>query len=130
MTPEILGGLIGLGATLLTVGGVALGHVLSSRVQRRATEVQAVANKKSNEHQMIDQLQEEVGRLSQELTRRGGNLDERLERVDRRNDQLTEELTERTVERDKLRQYAHDLRGHIFDGEPPPPPEWPEGVTK
>lgn len=130
MTPEVWGALAGVVAAALTVGGVALGHILSSRVQRRATEVQAEANRRSAEHQLIDQLQEEVTRLGSELVRRGGNLDERLERVERRNDELMAELMERTQERDTLREYAHTLRGHIFDELPPPPPVWPEGATK
>lgn len=26
--------------------------------------------------------------------------------------------------------YIVDLRGHIFEGKPPPPPAWPDGLTR
>lgn len=26
--------------------------------------------------------------------------------------------------------YIVDLRGHIFEGRPPPPPPWPDGMTR
>jgi hypothetical protein len=28
----------------------------------------------------------------------------------------------------KLTDYVHDLREHIAEGKPPPPPDWPDGL--
>lgn len=122
--PEwLFGGLVTLaGAVLLAVGTIA-GHLLTSRVQKRTVEVQAEANKKTAEQQMIDQLQEELSAHRFTANARSTAQDERMERIERQNIEITQE-------RDKLREYAHDLRGHIFDGLAPPPPDWPDGVTK
>ena len=60
MPPEVLISLIGGTALLLGTGGGAwLGHILSSREQKRAALITAEANKISAEHLLINQLQEE-----------------------------------------------------------------------
>lgn len=110
------------GVVLVAVGGV-VGHLISSRAAKRATETQADANRRSNEQTMIDQLQEEL------VTHRSAQ-DARSTGMERRMTHLEERNIEVTGERDTLRDYAHDLRGYIFDGKPPPPPDWPEGFFK
>lgn len=111
--PEwLFGGLITLAVTVVTVIGVVLGHMVTSKSAKRTSE-----------QQFIDQLQEELSRYRFTADARATVQNERIERIERQNKELTEE-------RDTLRSYAHDLRGHIFDGKPPPPPTWPADVLK
>lgn len=66
----------------------------------------AKTNKRgTNENALIDQLQEEIARVD-------GKLDESLKRERIRDN------------------YIHQLRDHIVQEKPPPPPEWPEGLTR
>lgn len=121
--PEwLFGGLITLAATVLVSTGTVIGYVLNSKSQKRATEVQAEAGKKSAEQVMIDQLQEELTEYRAAAGARATAQDQRMERIESQNIEITQE-------RDKLRGYAHELRGHIYDGSKPPPPAWPTGVT-
>jgi hypothetical protein len=69
-----------------------------------------IQNKGRPENALIDQLQEE-------LTRQGGRIDG-LETEQRK-------AKRREMIRDN---YINKLREHINAGNPPPPPEWPEGL--
>src|SRR5690606_2406254 len=112
----------------LTVLGVIIGHLLSARSQNQATKVQKEANDKTNEQAMIDQLQEEVTRNQTELVHYRQAADARVLIMENRMTAMEERNIEVTAERDKLRNYAHDLRGDIFDRKAPPPRDWPVGV--
>lgn len=115
--PEwIFGGLVALAVSVFGGGGAYVGHVLTRRTSKEATEVQADANVKSNEQVLIDQLQEE-------LTGHRRATDERATAQDARMNRLEEYS-------DGYRSHAHDLRSHIWDGSPPPPPPWPVGLPK
>lgn len=111
-----------LAGTVLVVLGGTLGAVLTYRVQKRQATT-------ARENKLIDQLQEELVRQQVELTRyqteaglRATAQDERMERIEKENAQLRSE-------RERYREYAHQLRGHIYDELGPPPPSWPDGLT-
>ncbi|WP_424937521.1 MULTISPECIES: hypothetical protein [Bacteria] len=102
MSEDVLAALIGAAALLLGGGaGTWLGHILASRSAARA-------HKTTAEHQMIDQLQEELARYR--------------ERTDKRLDALeTENRSYRAfigVQRDHMA--AHGI----------PLPPWPEGLPR
>lgn len=111
-----------LGILLTTLGAVG-GHILSARAQKRAAIVQAEANKSTAENKLIDQLQEELTRYRVANDIRSTTQDQRMNDLEGRNDRLMRE-------RDLYRDHAHELRSHIWDGKPPPPPDWPEGLPR
>lgn len=41
---------------------------------------------------------------------------------------LKDEVVALRADSRKLTDYVHDLREHIAEGKPPPPPDWPEGL--
>lgn len=43
-------------------------------------------------------------------------------------ERLRKEVGELRADGRKLTDYVHDLREHIAEGKPPPPPDWPEGL--
>lgn len=114
---------IGLVGTALLAIGTLAGIAISSRVQRRAAEVQAVANKKDAENKLIDQLQEELVRYREANDRRATEQDARMNRLEARNDELTRQY-------ETIRTHAHELRAHIWDEKGPPPPAWPAGAPR
>ena len=71
---------------------------------------QRIQHKGRPENALIDQLQEEVARHA-------GRIDG-LESEQRKS-------KKREMIRDN---YINKLRRHIEDGNPPPPPEWPDGL--
>ncbi len=65
----------------------------------------------------------------------GGLVRVMLKRFPPRSASLAQEVAEMKAEQvvvradmRKLTDYVHDLREHIADGKPPPPPDWPEGL--
>lgn len=109
MPPEVLISLIGGTALLLGTGGGAwLGHILSSREQKRAALITAEANKISAEHLLINQLQEELERY-RKLT------DDRLDRLETENRGYRAFIG---VQRDHMA--AHKI----------PLPDWPSGLPR
>ena len=115
--------LLTLAGVVLTVVGAVVGSVLTNRVARRAAETVAIATQKSGENQLIDQLQEELGGhrkiaedVRQAADRRATVQDERMNRLDKL--------------ASGYRDHAHELRSHIYDGKPPPPPDWPPNLPR
>lgn len=102
MPPEVIVALIG-GACLLlgTGGGAWLGHILASRAAARE-------HKTTSEHQLIDQLQEE-------LTRYRDATDKRLDVLE--------------VENRGYRAFIGVQRDHMAAHNIPLPP-WPEGLSR
>lgn len=93
--------------------------------------------KKTNEEQLIEQLQEENEKQRADLKTYEVASANRTLQVEQRATQLEERLTavenrnmEITRERDLLRDYAHDLRSDIYDKRQPPPRDWPEGTRR
>ncbi|WP_427870531.1 hypothetical protein [Leucobacter luti] len=123
MKQEVLLALLALGGVALTVTGAWVGAWLTRRSSKEATEVQAHAQKKSSEHLMIDQLQEELAGHREETKERARLADERATAQDARMNRLE-------LYSDGYRSHAHELRSWIWDGKPPPPPPWPEGLPK
>ncbi len=122
--PEwMFGGLITLGIAMIGGGGVLVGHILTRRTSKETTEVQAQATQKTAEHQMIDQLQEELKGYREHAEKQALAADVRASAQDERMNRL-----ERYS--DGYRSHAHELRSHIWDQLPPPPPPWPEDLPK
>lgn len=101
MPAEVIVALIGASAVLCTGGGAWLGHILASRTAARA-------HKTTAEHQMIDQLQEELSRYR--------------ERTDKRLDALESENR-------AYRSFIGVQRDHMAEHGIPLPP-WPEGLPR
>lgn len=97
-----------LGTIALVIGG-GFGALLTYRATRAGA-------KKDAENKLIDQLQEELAEHRIAANARATAQDERMNRL--------EPLV------DGYRDYAHELRSHIFDGNPPPPPEWPKHLPR
>lgn len=85
---------------VLAAALTALGVVLSAWITAR---VSGRKNSSDSSQQMIDQLQEDVQELRRQLT-----------------------ATQRTVRIQG--DYIGQLRRHIADSHPPPPPHWPDGL--
>lgn len=115
--------LLSAGAPVLLFAGAVIGHVLSARAQARAAEVQSEATKVSAEHNMIDQLQEELGRYRTVNDNRALEQDRRMNELEERNGLLTERS-------DQYRDLLHKHRAHIWSQLPPPPPEWPDDLPR
>lgn len=123
MPVEVMVALLGLGGVALTTGGVLIGVLVSARAQKRAATVQAEATQATRENALIDQLQEE-------LAGHRAATNERLVEQERRMNALEDRNHELMRERDAYRDHAHELRSHIWDGKPPPPPDWPAGYPR
>lgn len=119
----MFGGLIALAISAVGGSGVYVGHLLTRRSSKEATEVQARTAQKTAEHQMIDQLQEELKGYREHAEKQALAADVRASAQDERMNRL-----ERYS--DGYRSHAHELRSHIWDGSPPPPPPWPEDLPK
>ena len=115
--------LIGAGAPVLVFVGAIVGHVLSARAQKRAADVQAEASKVTAEHKFIDQLQEELAGYRTMNDNRALEQDRRMNELEERNGLLTERS-------DRYRDLLHKHRTHIWNGLPPPPPEWPDDLPR
>lgn len=126
--PEwLFGGLITLGVALVGAGGLVIGYVLNARTARATAEATTTAAtvtaaaaaavaERTDSQQLIDQLQEELRTHRAAQDARATAQDERLNRLE--------------THSDGYRDYAHKLRGQIYDGTPPPPLEWPEGLPR
>lgn len=123
MPPEAWQPLALLGAAVVALVGVLVGHRVASRNAANAAAQAAAALEKSSEQILIDQLQEELTdhRAAQES--RMTAQESRMTDLESRNHELMKE-------RDGYRDHAHELRSHIWDGNPPPPPDWPEGLPR
>jgi Flp pilus assembly protein TadB len=122
--PEWLGtALLALAGTGLLAGAAILGSLMTAKANKRATAVQVEAAQASRENALIDQLQEELAG-HREAT------NTRLVAQEKRMNAQEERTHEVTRERDAYRDHAHELRSHIWDGKPPPPPDWPTGLPR
>jgi len=106
--------LIGVAGGVLTLIGVVVSAVLTKRGSDRKLKQDAG-------QQMIDQLQEELREA------RAERAEERAKRADERaKDAARMDAVERTLRIQG--DYIGQLRRHIADGNPPPPPAWPDGL--
>lgn len=122
--PEWLGvALLSFGGTVLIVGGAIVGHLLSARAQKRSARIQSEATQATRENQLIDQLQEELGRYRESTDARAIEQDRRMNALEDRNGILVER-------NDRYRDLLHKHRAHIWDQLPPPPPEWPADLPR
>ncbi len=101
--------LVTVAVAVVGASGVWLGVILSSRTAARVAETSA-------ENSLIDQLQEELKTYREDAGRRATAQDERLNRLEKFND--------------GYRAHIFDLRSHIWDGKPPPPPDWPADLPR
>ncbi|KAA9110170.1 hypothetical protein [Microbacterium rhizomatis] len=108
MSEPVLIAVLTLSGVALTALGAVLGHLLSSRTQKRAASIQAEANKSTADNALIDQLQEELGRYRDAT-------DKRLDRLETENRGYRAFLG---VQRDHMA--AHGV----------PLPEWPDGLPR
>lgn len=99
------------------IGGVS-GFVMSGLVTVWVARLQ---NKGRPEHALIDQLQEQIESMSKEKAQDIAAMKRDI--ADLKLEQR--ESKRREAIRDN---YINKLRRHIEDGNPPPPPEWPEGL--
>lgn len=104
-----------IGAVAL-LGGTLVGHRIADRKSRRDATVAHQATESSAQNQLIDQLQEELAEHRRAQGDRMTAQDERMNRLERYSD--------------GYRDHAHQLRSHIWDGKPPPPPPWPDGLPR
>ncbi|WP_141898650.1 hypothetical protein [Paramicrobacterium agarici] len=121
--PDWLMPVLALIGVTLTAGGGVVGALIAAKVQGRATDAAKAQAEKSNEQQMIDQLQEELAGYR-------GRADDRMTAQDVRMTALEADNKELRAQRDTYRDYAHVLRSHIYDQLPPPPPPWPDGAPR
>lgn len=114
---------IALGGMILTVLGGVVGAIITARTKDRSTSVEARKAEVDAANRMIDQLQEElvVYRAGQE--QRMTTTDERMTALELRNGMLVDRA-------DRYRDLLYKHRSHIWDGKPPPPPEWPEDLPR
>lgn len=115
--------LLSLAGITLTVGGGVVGAVLAFRASKRAATVQAEANETNRENALIDQLQEELTRHRSAQDVRMSEQDSRMTVLEERNGILVDRS-------ERYRDLIHQHRAHIWDGKPPPPPEWPEDLPR
>lgn len=115
--------LLSLSGTALLAGAAVLGHLMSARAQMRATAVQVEAAHASRENALIDQLQEELITSRAEQAARMLAQEERMTALEDRNGMLVDR-------NDRYRDLLHRHRAHIWDGRPPPPPEWPDDLPR
>lgn len=115
--------LLSLAGTGLLAAAAIVGHLLSARAQKRAVAVQVEATQATRENALIDQLQEELSVHRAATNERLVQQETRMNSLESRNHELMRE-------RDAYRDHAHELRSHIWDGKPPPPPDWPVGYPR
>lgn len=126
--PEwLFGGLVTLCVGIIGTAGLVIGYIISARTARataQATTKTATitaaatvdANARNDTQTLVDQLQEELARHRSAQDARATAQDERLNRLE--------------TYSDGYRNHAHELRAHIWDGNPPPPPEWPKDLPR
>lgn len=103
-------------AAALTYLGV---RVTARSAERRARQDAAASvreHEATAQDKLIDQLQEELAAHRAGAEARMTAQDERMNRLERY--------------ADGYRDHAHELRSHIWDQKPPPPPEWPDGLPR
>lgn len=115
--------LLGLAGTALLAGSAFLGALFAARAQKRAARVQSEATQATRENALIDQLQEELAGHRADTTARALEQDRRMNTLEERNGLLVEL-------NDRYRDLLHKHRAHIWDGKPPPPPEWPDDLPR
>jgi hypothetical protein len=105
------------------LGGGGIGGILAwwrrgSALKARAVEAETALeqSRRSSNNELIDQLQEELREHRTAANARATAQDERLNRLDRHHD--------------LAREHIHELRSHIWEGKPPPPPPWPAGLPR
>ncbi len=81
------------------------------------------------------ELAKVIGAVVVALCGAGGAVHLVLKRFPPRSTSLAKEMADMKTEQAVVRQdmrvltdYVHDLREHIADGKPPPPPDWPKGL--
>ncbi|ALJ22034.1 hypothetical protein [Microbacterium sp. No. 7] len=112
-----------LATPVLMAGSGIVGGLLTSAAQKRAARVQAEAQATSRENHLIDQLQEELSSSRTEQAARMLAQEERMTGLEERNGILVDRT-------DRYRDLLHKHRSHIWDGKPPPPPEWPDDLPR
>lgn len=119
--------LLALAGTALLAGAAIVGHLLSSRAQKRAAVVQAEATAEAaavtRENALIDQLQEELASLRAEQAARMLAQEQRMTALEERNGILVDR-------NDRYRDLLHKHRAHIWDQIGPPPPDWPDDLPR
>lgn len=131
---EITVALLALGGVLLTAGGALMGAWVTSRAATKSAEAHARAQAQSAaaqteavaaaaQNDLIDQLQEELTGYRTTADRRAELQDERLTALEARNGILVDR-------NDRYRDLLHKHRSHIWEGHPPPPPEWPDDLPR
>ena len=109
MPDWLITSLFTLGGIVITASGIWLGAILNNRTATKVAMTDA-------ENSLIDQLQEELKTYREDAGRRATAQDERLNRLENFND--------------GYRSHIFDLRSHIWDGKPPPPPDWPADLPR
>lgn len=104
-----------IGAALLALGGIGL-TVRQSSKQAKTNDAQTLFN----------DLQEERGELKKERT----ELWAEINRLRAEAESLRGELATLRRENMDLMDFVQDLRIHIRNGDPPPPPAWPEWAVR
>jgi len=108
--PEwIITALITLAVATIGASGVWLGAILSNRTASKVVASTA-------ENTLIDQLQEELRTYREDAGRRATAQDIRMDRLE--------------TNSDGYRAHIYELRSHIWEGSPPPPPAWPVGLPR
>lgn len=113
-------GLVGVAVSAL---GAVLGAWLTSRTKNRQISVEKRTTEFDAANRMIDQLQEELTGLRAVQEARIQATEKRLTDMELRNGMLVDRA-------DAYRDLLHKHRSHIWDGKPPPPPEWPDDLPR
>ncbi|WP_156759978.1 hypothetical protein [Microbacterium karelineae] len=108
--------LVGAAGIALTALGGVIGAWIAARAKAQQTAAQA-------SDRLIDQLQEERDGYRESHEGRITAAEQRLTEVERRNGILVDR-------NDRYRDLLHKHRAHIWDGKPPPPPEWPDDLPR
>ncbi len=105
------------------LGGGGVGGILAwwrrgatLKARQAEAERQLAESKRASSNDLVDQLQEELREHRKAANARATAQDERLNRLDRQHD--------------VAREHIHELRSHIWEGKPPPPPAWPPGLPR
>lgn len=128
--PDWAGPVAGVVAVVLGFAGVVIGHTLKARSHAADTDVEKLKVQKSAEQQMIDQLQEQAAAQQVQIEKYRSQSETRMTTQDARMERLETDLATVRHERDLYRDYSHELRSHIYDQLPPPPPPWPDGAPR
>lgn len=112
MTDQVLIAAVSLAGIALTALGAIIGSAIAARAQRRVAGIAASAAsqaaKKTAEESLIDQLQEELARYRE-------RTDQRLERLERENQEY--------------RKFIFVQRDHMLQQGVTPPP-WPDTLPR